>query len=173
MDSTTRFEAFEKILTYIRMVLPGSHPIIGGGALRDTFHDRPIKDIDVFLRAEDYPGGLDSPFLSNLIPPSISEYVGRKDLHGVYNFKEQIEGFDVQIILADYDNLKDLAGTFDIGLSRITYNGDVLFIHPDFRVDSANKVFRIIRDESPSEVERSQRRITRLLQKYPEFTQAA
>lgn len=87
--------------------------------------------------------------------------------------KEPIAGFDVQLILADFENFVDLAETFDLGLSRITYDGDVVNFHNDFMMDSVDKVFRICRNDNVHEEARSLRRITRLLNKYPDFRSAA
>lgn len=172
MIPLTTLDAFKVILREVKEMFPGSSPVIGGGALRDAFHHRPIKDVDVFLRAQDHEH-LSHPFTSLLIPEFIGEYCGRHDLHGVWDVAHQIAGFDVQLILADFEDMYDLAGTFDLGLSRATYDGSVVFFHPDFVDDTINKVFRICRDDNAKEIARSQRRITRLLQKYPEFTAAA
>ena len=162
---------FSEILRQVRVLVPGSHPVIGGGALRDLYHGRPIKDVDVFLRAEDHPAPLSHPGISLMIPPSISGYALRSDMHGVWNVREPLCGFDVQLIVADFGDMFDLAETFDLGLSRITYEGGQ-YVHmtEDFLRDSLNQVFRILRSDDDGQTARSERRIERLLLKYPEFT---
>lgn len=170
MIPETTLEDFSWILREVRRMFPGSSPVIGGGALRDSFHKRPIKDVDVFLRAKDHPIGLDHPETSLVIPETISEYCGRPDLHGVWNVKDHIRGYEVQLIRSDFETPEDLAASFDIGLCRITYDG-VVYIHPAFTRDSLDKKFRIERHDNDNEVARSKRRITRLRTKYPDFTE--
>lgn len=161
-------KAFKEILEVIQWVFPNSKPVIGGGALRDSVHGRPIKDVDVFLRSMDYQNGLDSP-LTKRVPAS--EFVlkySRKDMYGAWDFIQRISGYDVQLIVADFVTYKDLAGTFDLGLSRITYDGR-LYVHSDFLQDSEDQAFRILRADTIHDARRSLKRIERLQQKYPEF----
>lgn len=164
---------FLAILREVRAMFPGSHPVIGGGALRDAYHGRPIKDVDVFLRAAEFPLGLNHPLIKPLVPPTVCTYGLRSDMHGVWDAKVQMQGFDVQFIVADFDDAKDLAGTFDLGLSRITFDGDQVFMHPDFLEDSEAKAFRIRRADDDGQTTRSEKRIERLLTKYPDFKRAA
>lgn len=169
MISPDTLYQFSEILKQVRVLVPGSHPVIGGGALRDAYHGRPIKDVDVFLRAKD-AALLDHPGLSMQIPPSISGYSLRSDMHGVWNLREQLFGYDVQLIIADFDDQFDLAPTFDIGMSRATYDGHTVFYHPHFIQDSTAKEFVIRRTDDDGQTARSERRIERFLLKYPEFT---
>lgn len=171
MEFNDRLYFFREVLQRVRAMFPGSHPVLGGGALRDAYHGRPIKDLDVFMRAKDHPLGLDTFFTKMQIPAS-SSYGLRHDLHGVWNLVMDIGGYQVQLILADFDNAKDLAGTFDIGLSQVTYDGTEVFYHPNFLMDSADKVFRIYRTDDDGSTVRSERRINRFLEKYPDFKAA-
>jgi hypothetical protein len=164
---------FGKIIEEVRAMFPGSHPVIGGGALRDAYHGRPIKDVDVFLRATEFPNGVKHPFVKTVVPPFVSEYALRSDMHGAWDVMFKIQGFQVQLIVADFENLEDLAGTFDLGLSRITFDGRQVFQHIDFLTDSEAKEFRIIRADDDGQTLRSERRIERLLSKYPDFKRAA
>lgn len=169
MIDETHLGHFREILDVIRWEFPGSHPVIGGGALRDSYHDRPIKDVDVFLRAQDHKT-LDSELTTYIRPPAIvkSGY-GRADMHGAWDLKQQINGYQVQLILADFTNLEDLAHTFDIGLARVTYDGDELYLSREFLEDSAAKRLLIRRADSRFEHERSIKRVKRLKGKYPDF----
>jgi len=173
MDFNDRLYFFREILREVRVMFPGSHPVIGGGALRDAYHGRPIKDVDIFLRATDFPDGLKHPLTKQYIPAFVSNYALRSDMHGVWNFMAPVHGYEVQFILADFDSLTDLAGTFDLGLSRITYDGNEPYFHPDFIRDSEDRVFRICRADDDGQTIRSERRIDRLLNKYPDFKRAA
>lgn len=164
---------FSEILREVRAMFPGSHPVIGGGALRDAYHGRPIKDVDVFLRAAEFPNGVSHPLAKQLVPASVSTYALRSDMHGVWDLKSTIQGFPVQFIVADFENKEDLAGTFYLGLSRITYDGTEVYGHPDFWADSTAKRFRICRADDDGQTTRSEKRIDRLLEKYPDFKRAA
>lgn len=169
MIDDTRLGHFREILEVVRREFPGSHPVIGGGALRDSILGRPIKDVDVLLRAKDHEH-LDSELTTYVRPPIIVQHgYGRADMYGCWNVKEQLCGYDVQLILADFEDLHDLAHTFDIGLCRVTYDGTELYVSPEFTQDAADKAFRIRRADNQYELERSLRRVTRLQQKYPEF----
>lgn len=170
MIDETQLDRFRDILDVIRWEFPGSHPVIGGGALRDSYHGRPIKDVDVFLRAQDHET-LDSEITRHIRPPIIVQHgYGRADMHGAWDLVQQIAGYDVQLILADFDNLYDLAHTFDIGLARATFDGKTLYLSDEFLEDSRDRVLRIRRADNRYERERSIKRIARLSQKYPEFT---
>ena len=164
-----RLEQFDKILEVVRKEFPGSHPVIGGGAIRDSILDRPIKDVDVFLRAKDHNYTLDSERTKRIrCSPQTLAY-GRADMHGAWDFLQYIEGYPVQLILADFEDLYDLAHTFDIGLSRATYDGKVTYVSGEFELDVADKAFRIRRADNRYELERSLRRIERHREKYPDF----
>ena len=164
-----RLEQFDKILEVVRWEFPGSHPVIGGGALRDSIHGKPIKDVDVFLRAKDHNYTLDSELTKRIrCSPQTLAY-GRPDMHGAWDLLQEIEGYPVQLILADFEDLEDLAHTFDIGLSRVTYDGNRVYISPEFAEDSADKAFRIRRADNHHELERSLKRVQRHLEKYPDF----
>lgn len=169
MITKERLEQFQEILRVVAWEFPRSRPVIGGGALRDSILSRPIKDVDVFIRAQDY-ATLDSSLTRHIRPPIIVEHgYGRDDMYGAWDLIQHIEGYEVQLILADFNNLRDLAHTFDIGLSRVTYDGTELYVTPEFQADVIDKAFRIRRAESQYELDRSLRRVERHRQKYPEF----
>lgn len=164
-----RLEQFDKILEVVRWEFPGSHPVIGGGAIRDSILNRPIKDVDVFLRAKDHNYSLDSELTKRIrCSPQTLAY-GRPDMHGAWDFIQQIETYPVQLILADFEDLEDLAHTFDIGLSRATYDGTRIYVSPEFTKDVQDKAFRVRRADNQYELERSLKRVQRHLEKYPEF----
>lgn len=170
MIDAQRLGQFDKILEVVRWEFPSSHPVIGGGAIRDSILGRPIKDVDVFLRAKDHNYSLDSELTKRIrCSPQTLAY-GRADMHGAWDFLQHIEGYPAQLILADFENLEDLAHTFDIGLSRVTYDGERIYVSPEFTQDVHDKAFRIRRADNPHELERSLRRVQRHLEKYPEFS---
>lgn len=160
-----------EVLEVIRWTVPGSHPVIGGGALRDHILGRPIKDIDVFVSTRDVGPFLvaDTSLLKKINCSPMTAQYGRKDMHGAWDFQQVIEGFAVQVILADFEDKRDLAHTFDLGLSRVTFDG-TLYVSPEFIQDATDKKFRIRRADNQYELERTYRRIKRLHEKYPEFT---
>ena len=171
MSYVSKLADFKAILGEVKRMFPESHPVVGGGALRDAYHDRPIKDVDVFLRAKDHPLGLTHPDTRIFVPDFVCNYGLRSDMHGVWNVTRLINGYEVQLILADFENCIDLADTFDIGLSRATFDGsgDWVYHTDKFLQDSHDKAFRIYRADDDGQVARSERRIERLLKKYPNF----
>lgn len=170
MIDEARLGQFREILEVVRWEFSGSHPVIGGGALRDSILGRPIKDVDVFLRAKDHEH-LNSELTTFIRPPILVQHgYGRADMHGAWNFNQQLSGYDVQLILADFNDLHDLAHTFDIGIARVTFDGVKLYVTDEFKRDAEDKAFRIHRCDNQYELERSLRRVERLKAKYPEFT---
>jgi len=163
---------YSDILASIKMMFPGSNPVIGGGALRDAYHGRPIKDVDVFLRAKDHPFGITHQDIKTIVPANVG-YGLRSDMHGVWDVTVPINGFQVQLIVADFEDLFDLAPTFDLGFSRVTFDGTSVFYHPHFWEDSFNKEFVIRRSDDDGTTARSERRIERLAEKYPDWKRAA
>jgi len=168
-------DEFDRVLVEVRALFPGSYPVIGGGAVRDALHGRPIKDVDVFLRKQDH-ASLDHVFTVKVPTNPFMERYGRKDMHGAWDLTAcPFTGsrWPVQLILSDFENYMDLARTFDIGLSRATYahgtDGAHLYVTNEFIQDSEDKAFRIHRAETDMELRRSQKRVERLLTKYPDF----
>lgn len=163
----------QDILEVIKHVYPGSYPVVGGGALRDAYLGKPVKDVDVFLRWSDHKT-LDSPFTSKVPTSRWVEEYGRPDMHGAWDWNAPMYGFPVQLILAEFTDLVDLASTFDLGLSRFTFDGERAFAHPDFHHDALNKILTIRRGDNDYEIARSRRRIKRLTStKYTDFKEAA
>ena len=166
--NSDHFAKLDRILAVVRWAFPTSHPVIGGGALRDHLLNRPIKDVDVFLRAKDHDN-LDSELTKRIRPPLLAQLYGRPDMHGAWDFQQILEGFQVQLILAEFETKEDLAHTFDLGLSRVTYDETGLYVTSEFDADAINKVFRVYRADNNYELKRTLRRIERLSEKYPDF----
>jgi hypothetical protein len=164
-----RLIAFDTILETIRWAIPGSNPVIGGGALRDSILGGPIKDVDVFLRKQDHDT-LDHQLTRKVPTPALFVSYGRPDMHGAWDFIQDLEGYPVQLILADFEGLHDLAHTFDLNLSRATYDGEQLYVTEEFKQGALKKSFEILRADNVYEVNRSTKRVARMLDKYPDFT---
>lgn len=159
---------FDDALELVRWEFPGSHPVIGGGAVRDALLSRPIKDIDVFMRSIDHIE-LDSELTVKVNQPAFLALYGRKDMHGAWDFLQDVQGLPVQLILADFMTPQELADSFDLNLSRATYDGYSLYVSPAFEEGVRDKAFRILRCESDLEERRSFKRVSRLQEKYPEY----
>ncbi|GEM_PF-3712847 len=159
---------FDDALELVRWEFPGSHPVIGGGAIRDALLGRPIKDIDVFMRSIDH-NELDSELTVKVKQPAFLALYGRKDMHGAWDFLQDVQGLPVQLILADFMTPQELADSFDLNLSRATYDGYSLHVSAAFEEGVWDKAFRILRCESDLEERRSFKRVSRLQEKYPEY----
>lgn len=171
MNVFQHLDVLDKIMEEVRRSFPGSTPIVGGGFLRDAILQRPIKDVDIFLRGYDHGYCLSSSPLVKAVrcSPQTAAY-GRKDMYGAWDFLHPLEGYQVQLILTDFNSLEDLAHTFDLGISRVTYDGKRLYTSLDFLEDAEDKKFRIRRADNFYELQRTYRRIERLWEKYPDFT---
>lgn len=64
---------------------------------------------------------------------------------------------------------QELADSFDLNLSRATYDGYSLHVSAAFEEGVRDKAFRILRCESDLEERRSFKRVSRLQEKYPEY----
>src|SRR5690606_25392744 len=109
--------------------------------------------VDVFLRTQDHDN-LNSELTKRLPCSILTRMYGRPDMHGAWDFIQTIEGYEIQLILADFEDQFELALTFDLGLSRVTYDGVHLNITNDFLRDAADKKFTILRADNLHEYER-------------------
>ncbi len=160
---------FDAILAHMREQFPGSQVFIGGGAVRDGLHERAIKDVDVFIQRSAFDT-LDCPVTTRVPCNAFIEQYGRDDMHGAWDFTGKFFEWPVQLILADFDGMAQLAGSFDLGICQCVYHDTLgVYLTPDFIDDSEECVLRIVRADSELEIKRSMKRIERLALKYHEF----
>lgn len=154
------------VLRKVQSVFPTA--IIAGGALRDLDHDRPIKDVDIFV-----PGPALREILT-LFPDAVTTIPGddkasrlaRGAFEPVFyaNHVTTIDGWRFEISVTD----KPLHLWFDycdIGLCKIIYNGVSVEKHEDYIRDSAGGNVTVYGD-----IEFCRKHVERIMTKYPNFT---
>lgn len=162
---------FLRILKLVSDKLGLPDAIIGGGALRDAHLGGEVKDIDIFaldrllswevIRKE-------FPDATELVPPGSAEY-SRSDLKWVANLGT-IEGYPVQIIFTSYEGMENIHH-FDTGICQIGVGLDgELHISPFYLADATDAKVTVLRCENEYQHRRTEKRIERILAKYPHFT---
>jgi len=167
----------------------GAPAYLAGGAVRDTYHNRPIKDFDIFVPAETL-ADIDFTTLEPAFGPgwSYSHHIPEEYFEG--NMAEECGpiavfehannySFDkgwvpeIQLIGLKAREGREwgpeaVLGRIDIGLCRALMHarGGITFAD-DFGHDADNLLLTIVDQRDP---ERSLKRAKRIQEKYPEFT---
>lgn len=132
-------ETWNEILDAVRQ-LTGLDAVIAGGAVRDHQLAVSPKDIDVFVQsAPNGHGMLPEPF--RYLEPNdarASEYEGKQWVKYVYDY--DLRGHAVQLIEVNIPAGptfgEQLVSSFDIGLTRCWYDGQIHEM-PEFVADAA------------------------------------
>lgn len=163
--------------------------VIAGGALRDTYNGKFVKDIDVFVKAR----GIQTKALieealgrevETLNPDMMTEYEEHfGELFAVFDCGPTFRpppsdddefnifgeyGPPLQIIALNMDvTLQSVVSRFDFGICKIAHNGAELFIHPDFTHDVEAKTFTLrLGADAEERRRRAMLRWDRLSEKY-------
>jgi hypothetical protein len=155
--------AWVDYLTQIQQEYPQA--VLGGGCLRDLYHDKEVKDVDIFIpnSTECSQDFLDA--YSDAITAKLSDYNG---------FANQ----DVSCVLTMNNNIKSelifittptAIERFDFGICQIQFDGKSLLYSDHFMNDVTNKTFTLVRCDNSKQYDRSMTRYERLLQKYPNY----
>lgn len=129
---------------------------IGGGALRDLDHDRPIKDVDIFVR--DRAGCAHGVLMATLPELTIydktefhSEYaINFPDVAGVYEAFESVLGGAPYNIIACNGPAGDTAfrrhhlSRFDLGICHIMFDGTLRTMDTHYVTDAANRTITLV-----------------------------
>src|ERR1035437_7664894 len=110
---------WKDVLARVQGAFPGA--IIAGGALRDLYHGKPVKDVDIFIPIENFGiQGLD--FLKDLNLSLSPVGNGRanpdRKIFGIY--QTMLNGVQYELIFASL-NACDIH-TFDINICQIQFN---------------------------------------------------
>ncbi len=169
--------------------------VIAGGALRDWMLDKPVRDLDIFVKQR---GTETMPMLYaalgrqvfQLNTEEIAAYEDHfSDIFAVYNAGpcglkpatlddlddlDAIAGFDllsdtevpVQVIALNMDvTPQTIVNRFDFGICKIASSGEGVYYHGDFQHDAINQCFTL-RLFAADRREASLRRYARLQEKY-------
>lgn len=159
------------VLKEVQVVFPGA--VIAGGALRDLFNGKPIKDVDIFIPTDD-PNTFEDiwdMFAGENIELSKHTKYGVKtvpedhdrDLYAIFNLKRTDWQYD--LILCTFDACK--VETFDINICQISHDGKRIHMTDDYLLGVLTNTLQIM---NINRTDRNKARMERLHTKYPEFT---
>ena len=172
--------SFLKALAIVQCADPSA--LLGGGALRDTFLGRPVKDVDIFVGPEFNHWKLYEAARGCVLKTQLhfGDYgPSRPDLPHISDIWElQLDGEasepPLQIIKRDHKiDPYEFVSSFDFGFNQVglaMINGENRYIYtPAFWQDVRAKTATIqITARDPNHI-RSVRRAKRLREKYPDF----
>lgn len=148
--------------------------VIAGGAIRDAFHDVPIKDIDVFIpKIEVDPQTALAALKEAFGPDGHLDFVSYGDDSEVlFTFTFPTLSFAPVnfIVVADKVPLTGDRCRMDFGLCQAWYDGIQIECTEAFQDDYWNQTFTLKRCASLVDFQRSMRRWSRLAKKYPGHT---
>lgn len=158
-------------------VSPGA--VIVGGALRDLYLGRPVKDLDVVVPCSAWLGVIEIRLdlmdtIATLRPVFPEEYgVENSDPHLVAVYElTRLPGLPpVQLLWTDgLPTLEDQLNRLDFGICQIGYDGESVYCTNAFVKDVARLTFTLVSAHSR---QRSLKRFERLSVKYPEYALVA
>lgn len=171
--------SWQVVLSDVRE-MTGVVPILGGGALRDTFLGKPVKDLDIFLPMDPVSQDTLVEFYQvlgyELIPNDRDylEHLGPSgEVHSVTTLRhpELIELNFIFLDPAREHSLLSVVSRFDFGICQIVaalVAGELAIRTTNaFVQDTLDKTFTLLR---PDPHGRSQARFERLVVKHPDFT---
>ena len=127
--------------------------VIAGGALRDLILDRPVGDIDIFVKAQ---GPYTEAHLKALFGDSIEKVSKEWVIKYAEHLPELDSVWDIKMRDADYHPFQVIAlnmdvtpqsavERFDFGICRVAHDGNRLYITPEFAQDADNHTFTALR----------------------------
>lgn len=157
----------------IRETFPNA--VIAGGALRDLKMGKPIKDIDIFLSdttEEQIDAFLVAQNANQIYAIREMRCYGafsNKEVHRVLTYPKLVGEYDVEFIALD-TQFENVLNRFDFGLCQIMYDGTNVITTSEFVTDVSSKKLTLLRCDNPDQYNRSMKRATRMLEKYPDHT---
>lgn len=163
-------KAHDKASTWLwdGMDVRAHNVIIAGGFLRDMYHGKPVKDIDVFTTAPCPPQDASNPLQGHAASGDHEHYnriVGFKYLHDV---NITVEGTPFNFVFFEDDNEFDcrrLITGFDYTNCMIGFDGYAVEMDKRFLMDSRDKVLRRVNDT----IGNLEARKARMQEKYPDW----
>lgn len=163
-------QSWSDVLAAIQQVCPDA--VMAGGCLRDLDNERPIKDIDIFVRGRGYDelkrvcDRLSNAGLECASVDTDSLYpVGDGELTGFFTVCFPKIEQPIQIIMVDWPT-DEIVERFDYGICRIAFDGQKIIRPTEYEEDKAAEVFRLRRPREGQELIASVHRYARLIQKY-------
>jgi hypothetical protein len=173
-------ERYNSILSAIRALDPTAH--IGGGAVRDTLLERPIKDVDLFLNGG--PGQSILQDAAKLLRSDfgfvkVGEWVQYEEFSdpavvAVAKFEKADESIPVCLIGLHYpsdtyyDEPRSSLGMqfnlrrFDFGICMAGWDGDEVYTAPEYKTDIERKTFTLCRADNQAQFNYSMSRFDKM-----------
>lgn len=153
----------------------GIEAVVGGGAIRDTVAERPLKDVDVFVDVR----GSTAYAVKMLLgmeygeikwTPGIQYWRTAREVKGLGALPEGTGTVPITVILLEQDVVESMKDN-DFGICQAWVNADRTFsFTPAFMRDISHKTFTLLSCEDEKDHARSMRRWDRLQQKYSDHT---
>lgn len=154
---------------YLASKWPEGHAVLAGGALRDVYFGKEIKDVDIFVHSSHMP---------TISIAEMAEIEARRDKYDALPVawigKDKFLSKDIEIIYVDHELFDEddteefphyILDRFDIGLCKIGYTPKAgVILHPQFILDREAKRITI-RHETIGCYEHAER----VKKKYPDF----
>jgi hypothetical protein len=163
------------MLNLVQGELPSA--VIAGGALRDLWHDKPIKDVDIFIPVKADEVDLDViekkvlsiyPY-AELVLTSMYGQKGDQAAPGFRNifaiWRMTVDGVIYELIFIE-DMGERMIDVFDISICQISFDGKELFVTDEFYRSVKDGVIRVC---NTNRADRQVKRLKRVMDKYPEY----
>lgn len=151
--------------------------VIAGGALRDLWHGKPIKDVDIFIPVKAEDVDLDAierkvlaihPY-AELVQTSLYGQCGNAATPGFRNifaiWRLTVDGTIYELIFIE-DVGEILHEVFDISICQIAFDGELLHVGKEFQRSVDDGVIRVC---NTNRADRQVKRLRRVMDKYPEY----
>lgn len=163
---------WKKVLHSVQELFPQA--VIAGGALRDLWHGKPAKDVDIFIPIKEDGGLYEDEILSidpyaEKIAASVYGQAGNAATPGFRNiyviWRLTIEGVIYECIFIE-DRGEDVIDVFDLSIAQIAFDGNSVRTTANFNRTIFDKVIRVC---NVNRSDRQTKRMERVLSKYPEY----
>jgi hypothetical protein len=144
-------ERYNPILNAIKDLDSTAH--IGGGAVRDTLLERPIRDIDLFLEA-DATDGAACVLRSRFGYVKVGEWKSYEMFSDpavirVAKFEKADEAIPICLIGLKHPRMMQAnLERFDFGICMAAWNGDEVYTAPEYKIDIEQKTFTLCRADN-------------------------
>lgn len=173
METLMQIADLQSLCADIRAVLPDA--VIAGGAVRDTLHSRPVKDIDVMTCTPVDPVkmvALAKLIGGNVTPATAESASGDESFE--YLITRGLVRPPINVIDLNYFDGKDAIENvfdFDFGISQVAVTPDGVLHSGDYLRDALSGTITYMghRGREKWRIESSARRLIRLKEKYPTF----
>jgi len=152
--------------------------VIAGGALRDLWHGKPIKDVDIFIPIKAESVDLDAierkvlsihPY-AELILTSMYGQKGNTATPGFRNifviWRMEVQGTIYELIFIEEQPGENMIDVFDISICQIAFDGHEIHITDEFYRSVKDGVIRVC---NTNRADRQVKRLKRVMDKYPEY----